>query len=61
MRTRALTKRILSQLRHDRRTMALVLFAPLLVLSLLYFVLSGTGATFSKTSASRSEAASCTV
>ena len=46
MRTRALTKRILSQLRHDRRTMALVLFAPLLVLSLLYFVLSGTGATY---------------
>ncbi len=46
MRTRALTKRILSQLRHDRRTMALVLFAPLLILSLLYFVLNGAGATY---------------
>jgi len=46
MRTRALTKRILLQLRHDRRTMALVLFAPLLILSLLYFILNGTGATY---------------
>ena len=46
MRTMSLTKRILSQLRHDRRTMALVLFAPLLSLSLLYFILSGTGATY---------------
>ena len=46
MRTMSLTKRILSQLRHDRRTMALVLFAPLLILSLLYFILSGTGATY---------------
>ncbi|MBQ2094638.1 MAG: hypothetical protein II474_01930, partial [Firmicutes bacterium] len=46
MRTRALTKRILSQLRHDRRTMALVLFAPLLILSLLYFILNGAGATY---------------
>ena len=32
MRTRALTKRILSQLRHDRRTMALVLFAVIITL-----------------------------
>ena len=46
MRTRALTRRILSQLRHDRRTMALVLFAPLLILSLLYFILNGAGATY---------------
>ena len=40
MRIRALTGRILRQLSHDKRTIALVLFAPILILTLLYFILS---------------------
>lgn len=40
MKVKALTVRILKQLKNDRRTLALILFAPLLLLSLLYFVLS---------------------
>lgn len=32
------TKRILSQLRHDRRTIALLVFAPVLLLTLLYYM-----------------------
>lgn len=36
---RALTIRILSQMRHDKRTLALMIFAPLLVLTLVYFLL----------------------
>ncbi|QHI72851.1 ABC transporter permease [Aminipila terrae] len=38
MRVRALAKRILMQLRNDKRTLALMLMAPLLILTLLYFV-----------------------
>lgn len=56
MRTRALTKRILAQLRHDRRTMALVLFAPLVILFLLYLILNGTGATYTLVIAEAPEA-----
>jgi len=40
MRVRALAIRILKQLKNDKRTLALILLAPLLLLSLLYFVLS---------------------
>lgn len=39
MRVRALTFRILNQLRHDKRTLALMFFAPMMVLTLLYFIL----------------------
>lgn len=39
MKVRALTFRILNQLRHDRRTLALMFFAPMMVLTLLYFIL----------------------
>ncbi|MDR1604857.1 MAG: ABC transporter permease [Gracilibacteraceae bacterium] len=41
MRTAALAARILKQMRRDRRTLALMLFAPLIVLSLMYIVLAG--------------------
>jgi ABC-2 type transport system permease protein len=40
MRIRALVFRILHQLKHDRRTLALMLGAPILVLTLLYFILA---------------------
>lgn len=43
MRVRALTIRILTQLRHDKRTLALMLMAPLLMLTLLYFVFNAMG------------------
>lgn len=39
MKIRALAFRILNQLRHDKRTLALVLVAPLLMLSLMYMIL----------------------
>ncbi|MDR2771309.1 MAG: ABC transporter permease, partial [Clostridiales Family XIII bacterium] len=39
MRVFALALRILRQMRRDRRTLALMLFAPLIVLSLMYLVL----------------------
>lgn len=42
MRVRALTFRILNQLRHDKRTLALMLLAPVMVLTLLYFILGNT-------------------
>ena len=42
MRIKALVIRILQQMRHDKRTLALMLIAPLLVLSLIYFVLDET-------------------
>lgn len=41
MRVKALAKRILSEMRHDKRTLALMVAAPLLVLTLLYFVFEG--------------------
>ena len=40
MRVRALAVRILKQLKNDRRSLALIFMAPLLLLSLLYFILS---------------------
>lgn len=43
MRIRALVQRIINQMRHDKRTMALTLIAPVLVLSLVYFILKDTG------------------
>lgn len=39
MRVRALSLRIINQIRHDRRTLALMLFAPLLILSLIFLLL----------------------
>ena len=39
MRTKAITMRIINQLKHDKRTMALILFAPLLVLGLVYSII----------------------
>jgi len=42
-RIRALVRRILAQFRHDRRTLALLFVAPLLIISLLYFLLRGGG------------------
>lgn len=45
MKIRTLALRIFTQLRHDRRTMALVLLAPILVLGLLYLVLSANDST----------------
>ncbi|GAB1477253.1 ABC transporter permease [Bacillota bacterium] len=39
MRTRAVAMRIINQLRHDPRTLGLVLLAPLLMLTLLYLIL----------------------
>ena len=41
MRVKAIALRILQQMRHDKRTLALMLIAPVLVLSLIYFVLDG--------------------
>ena len=35
---KAMAIRILSQFRHDRRTIALIIFAPILILTLLYFI-----------------------
>lgn len=46
MRVRAIAGRILSQLRHDKRTMALVLVAPLVVLTLVYFVFQSGSAAY---------------
>lgn len=42
MRVKALTIRILNQLRHDRRTLALMLIAPIFLLTLVYFILADT-------------------
>lgn len=42
MRVRALAVRIINQMRHDRRTLALIILAPMLVLTLLYFILDET-------------------
>ncbi|NLB53472.1 MAG: ABC transporter permease [Syntrophomonadaceae bacterium] len=41
MRVRALAMRIINQLRHDKRTLALMIFAPLLMLTLVYFIFVG--------------------
>jgi ABC-2 type transport system permease protein len=42
MRIKAMVIRILQQMRHDKRTLALMLMAPVLVLTLVYFVLDET-------------------
>ncbi len=42
MRIKAMALRILNQLRNDRRTLALILIAPLLLLTLIYFILDTT-------------------
>jgi len=42
MRIKAMVVRILRQMRHDKRTLALMLMAPILVLTLIYFVLEET-------------------
>src|ERR1700737_4795750 len=39
----AITRRIFSQFRHDRRTLALLFVVPLVILSLLYYLLRGGG------------------
>lgn len=41
MRITALVKRILLQIRRDKRTIALVFFAPMLILTLMYLVFNG--------------------
>lgn len=45
MRARALAMRILNQIRHDKRTLALMMLAPLLMLTLMYFIFEGTSST----------------
>ncbi|MGL4484341.1 MAG: ABC transporter permease [Anaerovoracaceae bacterium] len=40
MRTLAVAKRLLNQIRHDKRTLALVIIAPLLILTLVFFLLN---------------------
>lgn len=40
MKIKALTIRILTQIRHDKRTLALILIAPLVILTLVYFILN---------------------
>lgn len=40
MRVKAVAMRIFTELKHDKRTLALVLFAPLLMLTLIFFVLN---------------------
>jgi ABC-2 type transport system permease protein len=46
--TGATTGRILRQLRHDRRTVALLVLVPALLLTLLYFMYQDSGATFDR-------------
>jgi ABC-2 type transport system permease protein len=46
--TLATTGRILRQLRHDRRTVALLILVPALLLSLLYFMYDDAGPTFDR-------------
>ena len=46
--TWATTTRVLRQLRHDRRTVALLVAVPVLLLTLLYFMYDGSGGTFDR-------------
>src|SRR6266498_1111716 len=48
--TFATTGRILRQLRHDRRTVVLLLVVPVLLLTLLYFMYHNAGPTFDRIS-----------
>ena len=45
MKARALAVRILHQLRHDRRTLALMMAAPLLMLTLMYYIFETSAST----------------
>lgn len=45
MKVRALALRILNQLRHDRRTLALMLVAPIFLITLVYFILGDASTT----------------
>ena len=46
MRIKALALRILNQIRHDKRTLGLILIAPLLILTIIYFIFNTSGSTF---------------
>jgi ABC-2 type transport system permease protein len=46
--TLATTARILRQLRHDRRTVAMLIVVPALLLALLYYMYGGSGAAFDR-------------
>ncbi len=46
MRIKALTIRILTQISHDKRTIALILIAPLVILSLVYFILNSESSSY---------------
>ncbi|NLD19205.1 MAG: ABC transporter permease [Clostridiales bacterium] len=46
MRIKSITMRILNQLRHDKRTVMLVLVAPILILTLIYFILGSDNSTY---------------
>jgi len=41
MRIRALAMRILIQIRHDKRTLGLILIAPLFIMTIVYFIFNG--------------------
>ena len=45
MRVKALALRIIKQMRHDKRTLALMFFAPLLLMTLVYFLLNSSTTT----------------
>ena len=47
MRIKALTLRIIKQIINDKRTIALVLFAPILILTLMYFIINYDNTTYS--------------
>lgn len=46
MRIRALIIRIIKQILHDKRTIALILFAPIIILTLVYFILNAQDNTY---------------
>ncbi len=46
MRTKALALRIINQIRHDKRTAALIIIAPLIILTIIYFILDSGDTTY---------------
>ena len=46
MRVKALALRIMNQIRHDKRTLGLVLIAPLLILTVIYFIFDSSDSDF---------------
>lgn len=46
MRIKALAQRILTQIRHDKRTLGLILIAPLLILTVIYYIFNSSDNTF---------------